>query len=182
MLGTLRRMQLVDALSSFLRHSSECEAQALHSCIVQAISSMRGVCDHVQDLAAWDYNTEQMEWVRAHFYNFDRMGASAAQATHQRSHALPGMGGGFFEGCIIGPQPLLQCTRSFNTEPARRTEISASCRAGCRCFARSKYGGTVFAGLFSSHCSRWSYLFYRWPTRWPRLQGEAGTPNALSLP
>ena len=79
-------------------------------------TSMRGVCDHIQDLAAWDYNTEQMEWVRAHFYNFDRMGASAAQATHQRSHALPGMGGGFFEGCIIGPQPLLQCTRSFNTE------------------------------------------------------------------
>ena len=66
MLVTLR-IQLVDVLSSFLRHSSEREAQARHSGIIQAISIMRDVCDHVQELAAWGYNEEQMELVQNRF-------------------------------------------------------------------------------------------------------------------
>ncbi len=61
------RMQLGDALSSFLRNSTEQEAQARHSGIIQGISIMRDLCDHIHDLVMWGYNTEQMELVKSRF-------------------------------------------------------------------------------------------------------------------
>jgi hypothetical protein len=60
-------MQLGDALSSFLRNSTEQEAQAQHSGIIQGISIMRDLCDHIHDLVMWGYNTEQMELVKSRF-------------------------------------------------------------------------------------------------------------------
>jgi hypothetical protein len=59
--------QLGDALSSFLRNSTEQEAQARHSGIIQGISIMRDLCDHIQDRVMWGYNTEQMELVKSRF-------------------------------------------------------------------------------------------------------------------
>jgi hypothetical protein len=61
------RMQLVDVLSSFLRNSSEQEAQTEHSGIIEGISIMTDVCSHIQDLTVWQYNAEQMELVHSRF-------------------------------------------------------------------------------------------------------------------
>ena len=61
------RMQIIDVLSSFLRHNNEGDARERHKDIIEGVAIMLDTCSHIQDLAAWDYNDEQMATVKSRF-------------------------------------------------------------------------------------------------------------------
>ncbi len=79
------RMQIIDVLFSFLRHNNERDARERHKDIIAGVAIMLDTCSHVQDLAAWDYNNEQMATVKIAFFCFGRLGASVVEQHNQAS-------------------------------------------------------------------------------------------------